>query len=92
MTIHARTFTYVPGPLPKRTPPPQRAKVLAFIQAELAAGLPFPSSASISAHMSWKHAGSVSHALEGLRIDGWLVRVSRSLCAKKGENVWRLAE
>lgn len=92
MTIHVRTFAHTPGPRDKRTPSPQRARVLDYVRAEIDAGRPFPSHRLIVAHMGWKTTGSSSSALEGLRIDGWVVRISRGCCAKHWETVWRLAE
>lgn len=70
MTYPARTFVHVEGPRPKRAPPPQRARALAYIKSEVAAGRPFPTHTQITKHMCWRKEGSASHCLEGLRHDG----------------------
>ncbi len=58
-------------------PPPSKlrkglAKVLAFIESELAAGRPFPKAAAIGAHMGWR-ANLARDALTGLAAAGVLV-------------------
>lgn len=50
---------------------PQRQKVLAFLQEEIAQGRAFPSFAAIAEHMGWKHASSARDAVHGLMtLDG----------------------
>lgn len=45
---------------------PQRAKVLAFLHAEVAAGRRFPSREQIRDHMGWKNESSVIDVLHTL--------------------------
>lgn len=63
-------YVYTREPLPKRTPPPQRAKVLAFIKAQEV----FPSLAQIARHMGYR-SQTANDALNGLVYDGQLRRL-----------------
>ena len=56
----------------KVEPPPQRATVLAFIKAEVAAGHPFPAPRDIAKHMGWRNEGSAREVLQKLAADGHL--------------------
>lgn len=80
----ARTFVYSREPAPMKEPPPQRARVLAFIRAEIAAGRAFPTAQAIAAHMGWKTAAGSYHVVMGLAVeDGQLVRY------RDERRVWR---
>lgn len=54
--------------------PEQRLKVLAFIEAEITAGRPFPSRSAIKYHMGWKHTSGVLETLNYLATRGMLTR------------------
>lgn len=54
------------GVLKPATLSPQRAKVLAFLKAENAAGRGFPSRQQIRDHMGWKNDGGVVDVLQAL--------------------------
>lgn len=45
---------------------PRRQAAFSFIQNEVTAGRPFPSSSQIAAHMGWKHANSARDCLHSL--------------------------
>lgn len=55
------------GPLPK-----QQAKVIAFIDAEIGAGRPFPSAEKIANHMGWRNAQSAYDCMHRLAWRGEL--------------------
>lgn len=55
---------------------PQRAKVLAFLRAEEAAGRGFPSRQQIAAHMQWKGTSGVVDVLHALAGRGEVERKS----------------
>lgn len=54
--------------------PAQRRKALAFIQAEVSKGRPFPTRRQLCIHMGWKQDGSASDVMANLFYDGFLVR------------------
>lgn len=85
MTMHPRRFVHDPSPRPKRAPPPQRAKVLAFIQAEIDADRPFPTPTAIAQHMGWKN--TTNSVLYGLESDGLIRRKGPKLKIE-----WELTE
>lgn len=71
----SRIFAFVAKDQRERVdPPPQRARVLAFIKSEIAAGREFPSDQSIAAHMGWKHGRSAYVVLCHLIGDGHIIR------------------
>lgn len=84
--MRQRTYSHKPFP-PQKKPPLQRAKALAFIREQVAAGKPFPSNAAICAYMGWQAHQSVRHCLDGLSADGHVERVGLSA---RGSVVWRL--
>ncbi len=64
----------VTRPGDRRAPPPQRAKALAFIQAESTKPRGFPTVKQIAAHMGWRNEQSARDCLSGLLRDGWVER------------------
>ena len=91
MTRHERLYVYDRTGPTKRQPPPQRAKVLAFIQAEITAGRPFPGPTAIAQHMGWSQVGSAKHCLTLLIGDGWIKRtVETSDGDGRPRNKWEL--
>lgn len=54
---------------------PARAKILAFIVSEMAAGRPFPTDRQISDYMGWAHPSAVRDCLAALMCAGMLRRV-----------------
>lgn len=88
MTVIIRTFAHERSPpVAKRTPSPQRQRVLDFITAEIAAGRPFPTHRQIADHMGWKATSSVNEALNFLFYDGHLKKLRRVV----NQIVWGLA-
>jgi hypothetical protein len=69
--------------------PRQMARVLAFIEAEVAAGRPFPSPSDIAAHMGWKNAVSGVDALRNLGARRRLI-VTRTAYGKGYRRTYRL--
>lgn len=74
----------------KLRPPPQRAKVLAFIQAEIGAGRAFPTCRAIADQMGW-NSSSVPDVLHGLTMDGHIRRLGREKTGYK-RVIWGLVE
>jgi len=75
MTRPVRQYIYTPpDQRPIRQPSPQRARVLAFIKAEIAAGRPFPSTRAIADHIGWARTESAANVLAALAVDGLLRR------------------
>jgi len=70
-----RVYVYAPAaPAPRSGLPPQRARVLAFIRSQVAAGKRFPHARTIADHMGWRNAGSARQVLDLLVADGFLVK------------------
>jgi hypothetical protein len=63
---------------------PSRQAVLRFIDAEIAAGRPFPSSAAIKAHMNWKNETSATDCLSRLCFERRIRRVGRGRWERVG--------
>jgi len=75
-----RRYIYQHTPV-RREPPPQRARVLAFIKEEIGGGRGFPRPRKIADFMGWLNEQSARDVLIGLCGDGHLkcVRVNRSV-------------
>lgn len=74
---------------PRREPTPKRARVLAFVQAELADGRPWPSTLAISRHMGWANYSTAHDALNGLMIDG---QIRRNGSSDGRSAMWEMVE
>lgn len=70
----------------------RRAKLLAFIRAEVAAGRGFPGAAEMQRHVGWSDSTSVRDALHKMVRDGDLRVVTRKNVGRNWYYTYGLAE